>query len=205
MTQIIVSGFPRHRSSETVSVIADKFCLDRPNNKWGETHKYGENKEKWLAKNNAIFKLWPIHDNNFINTLENYEGNIIFNYSEDIALFSAKLFRAECTKDWGTSLRNKEKISYFENKDILDRLIPDIISFCDGTVNAMSSKNILLKSVFINKTQVSCHIQSSFNIDMLRCLKNISKEYIEPLIDEYLSDGKEEFYEQIYKDVGRTL
>jgi len=188
-----------------VNELSSKFNLSKPANSWAETHKYGENYKVWLDNPDSIFKLWKPFVPDYKNILESYNGNIVVSYTENIPLFVAKLLRAECTRDWGINRRAIEKISFYDTKDTLIKLTPVITDFISGIVDCMSSRSIVLKSAFINNGACAIHIQSSFDVSMGNTLKALAANYKPPQIDDYISIGKDDFYEFVCKTIGCTL
>lgn len=203
--KIIVTGLPRNRTSLIVNNVADIFSLKKPENLWGETHKFGENINHWLVEPNAIYKLWSIHSDTFIETLENFDGGIIVSYTEDFPLFVAKLLRAHVTSEWGISLRDKQKISFREHLSDLQSLESKIVNFRQGLVSMLSSQKIVLKSAFVNKDQVSVHIQSSFNPKVAALLRTIAKDYKPESIKDYIEEQPEDFNEYIRTTFGSGI
>ena len=203
--RVIVTGLPRSRSSQIVNLISTEFGLLKPKNHWGETHKYNENHNDWLKKDQCVFKLWPAFVDEYVEVLESYSGNVIVSYTEDIPMFVAKLFRSHITNEWGTSIRSFDKISFTETYDELVGLVPIIQKFLKGLDQAMSSKSIVLKSAFVLEDKVAIHVQSSFDNDLATFLRTYAETYKKPVLDDYFSEGKEEFYEYVCKNIGRKI
>ena len=201
---IVVSGFPRHRSSLIVNGLAEQFNLTKPNNLWGETHKFNEDYTTWINKDNSVFKLWPFSNVHYSDIIRQPNNTIVFTYSEDLVLFAAKLFRSHVTKDWGIELRDKQPISYIDNAEKFEAIVPHIKMCCDNLVNCMMDKQIILKSVFVKDDQVSAHIQSSIDPAVVAYLKSLPT-FAKQSISTYISEGKQEFYEQVYSRIGHRL
>lgn len=203
---IIVTGLPRTRSSQVVNLIANNFNLIKPLNQWGETHAtHNEDLSAWINRKQCVFKLWPPFSSTYQEIINSYEGNIIVSYTEDIPLFVAKLLRSEVTSDWGINLRALKKISFTDSFYQLESLVPTIKQFLGGLDQALSSKTVVLKSAFINDDAVSVHVQSSFNDLLAESLRTFSKSYKKSNLDDYFSEGKEEFYEYVCKNIGRRV
>lgn len=200
---IVVTGFPRHRSSQMVNGIADAFNLSKPKNMWGETHKFNEDYTQWINKTDSVFKLWPFSNDEYSSIIRQPNNSIVFTYSEDIVLFAAKLFRSHVTRDWGIALRDKHPISYLDNAEKFESIIPHIKSCCDNLVNAMMDKELILKSVFVNDDKVSAHIQSTVSPELVAYLKSLA--FSKQSVSHYISEGKHEFYEQVYSRIGHRL
>lgn len=203
--KVIVTGLPRSRSSQIVNLISTEFNLIKPENHWGETHKYNENYTDWLIKEQCVFKLWPAFVDNYTEILELYSGNIIVSYTEDIPLFVAKLLRSNITNEWGTNIRTFNKISFDDTYLELVKLVPVIQKFLSGLDQTMSNKSIVLKSAFVQEDKLAIHIQSSFNKNLAILLRSNISSYKQPSLDDYFSEGKEEFYEYVCKNIGRKV
>ncbi len=203
--KVIVTGLPRTRSTIIVNTLADVHNLVKPSNTWGETHKYGENYEEWLQRDNVAFKLWKPFTNNYIDTLLSVDSNIIVTYTEDIPMFVAKLLRAEVTKEWGIHSRDLKKISFKESIEVLNRIEPDIVEFVKSIDELMSNKDIVLKSAFVNEDMCSIHVQSTFDTKLANTLRQTIKHFKKPLLDDYFIDGKEDFYEYVCQKIGCTI
>lgn len=203
--KIIVTGLPRCRTSLVLNSISDKFSLKKPNNQWGETHKFGENINEWLEESNAIYKFWPIHSDNFIQTLEDFDGMVIVSYTEDFPLFVAKLLRSHVSKEWGINPRVKEKISYRSNISEFYNLEPTIRKFQDNLIYLMGNQRIVLKSAFMNRDKVAVHIQSSFDVEVADHLRTIAKGYSPESLTDYITESPEDFYEFIHTTFGSTF
>ena len=203
--RVIVTGLPRSRSSQIVNLISNDFDLLKPKNHWGETHKFNENHKDWLNKNQCVFKLWPAFVDDYVEVLESYSGNVIVSYTEDIPMFVAKLLRSHITNEWGTSIRSFDKISFTETYDELVGLVPVIHKFLKGLDQTMSSTAIVLKSAFVQEDKVAIHVQSSFDNDLANSIRAYAATYKKPVLDDYFSEGKEEFYEYVCKNIGRKI
>lgn len=203
--KIIVTGFPRNRTSLIINLVADKFNLKRPANLWGETYKFGETIENWLPQSDSIYKLWPIHSTDFIKTLEKFDGNIIVSYTEDFPLFVAKLLRSHITTDWGIDKKTKERISFRKYMVELQDLKPLLFTFRNSLLEVMSNQKIVLKSAFINKDQVAVHIQSSISPELVEHLRDIAKDYIAESVSDYILESTEEFYDFVHTTFGSTI
>jgi hypothetical protein len=200
--KVIVTGLPRSRTSQIVNLIATEYDLLKPDNYWGETHKFNENHNDWLKKDHCVFKLWPAFVDDYDEILKLYAGNIIVSYTEDIPMFVAKLLRSHITKEWDINIRSFDKISFTETYDELVNLVPTIHKFLKGLEQTMSSKAIVLKSAFVQEDKVAIHVQSSFDRDLANCLRAYTSTYKKPSLDDYFSEGKEEFYEYVCKNIG---
>ena len=200
--KIIVTGLPRSRTSLILNRLSESACLKKPNNVWGETHKFNENLNEWLNTDNSIFKLWPIHVDNYINILENISGNIVVCYETDFPLFVAKLLRSHVTEDWSINKRNIVPISFKQYQKELVELEPTITVFKNNLDRIFSNKTIVLKSAFVKGSDVSVHIQSSFPTNLVNELRTIAKEYTPVDISNYIIEDKEEYYEFIYEKIG---
>jgi hypothetical protein len=203
--RVVVTGLPRSRSSQIVNLISTEFGLDKPKNHWGETHKFNENHNDWLKKDQCVFKLWPAFVDNYDEILKSYSGNIIVSYTEDIPVFVAKLLRSHITNEWGTNIRSFDKISFAKTYDELVNLVPVIHKFLKGLDQTMSTKSIVLKSAFVQEDKVAIHVQSSFDNDLANSLRAYTAAYKKPSLDDYFSEGKEEFYEYVCKNIGRKV
>jgi hypothetical protein len=203
--RVIVTGLPRSRSSQIVNLISTDFGLLKPENHWGETHKFNENHNDWLKKDRCVFKLWSAFVDDYVEVLESYSGNIVVSYTEDIPIFVAKLLRSHITNEWGTSLRSFDKISFTEIYDELVNLVPVIEKFLIGLDQTMSSKAIVLKSAFVQEDKVAIHVQSSFDNDLANSLREYVSTYRQSNLSDYFSEGKDEFYEYVCKNIGRKV
>lgn len=203
--RVIVTGLPRSRSSQIVNLISTDFDLLKPQNHWGETHKFNENHNDWIKKDRCVFKLWSVFVDNYAEVLESYSGNIVVSYTEDIPIFVAKLLRSHITNEWGISLRSFDKISFTETYTELVELVPVIKKFLIGLDQTMSSKEIVLKSAFVQEDKVAIHVQSSFDNDLANSLREYASTYRQSNLSDYFSEGKEEFYEYVCKNIGRKV
>ena len=203
--RVIVTGLPRSRSSQIVNLISNDFDLLKPKNHWGETHKFNENHKDWLNKNQCVFKLWPAFVDDYVEVLESYSGNVIVSYTEDIPMFVAKLLRSHITNEWGTSIRSFDKISFTETYDELVGLVPVLHKFLKGLDQTMSSTAIVLKSAFVQEDKVAIHVQSSFDNDLANSIRAYAATYKKPVLGDYFSEGKEEFYEYVCKNIRRKV
>lgn len=202
--KVAVTGLPRTRSTLIVNELSKAHALRKPDNAWGETHKYGENYKDWLQQDNVIFKLWKPFTENYVDSLLLVD-NIIITYTEDIPLFVAKLLRAEVTNDWGIDKRSLEKISFRESLPVLVGLEPKIKEFIASIDELMSNKDIVLKSAFVNEDICSIHVQSTFDNNIANTLRLAMSKYTPAVLDDYISAGKEDFYEYVCQKIGRTL
>ena len=205
MMKLIVTGLPRTRTSIISKKIGQQFNLESPSNKWSETHKYNESRDDWLTRDNCIFKLWGIHSDDYINTLEQYPGNIIVSYTTDLPMFVAKLARSCITNEWGIIIRDKDTISFKDNIKQFEELIPIVNTFKVSLDKLLSSEKILLKSAFVNNDKVGIHIQSTFDASVADYLRSIVCDYTPPIITDYINEDPEEFYEYIHNTFGRTF
>jgi hypothetical protein len=205
LMKIAITGLPRSRTSQIVNLLSTDYNLIKPKNHWGETHKFDENHIDWLKKDQCVFKIWSPFVDDYSNILQSFSGNIIVSYTTDIPIFVAKLLRADTTGEWGTSVRTFEKISFTEKYSALVKLVPIIQQFLAGLDQTMSSKSIVLKSAFVQEDKVAIHVQSSFDNRIANALRVYVAEYKKPNLGDYFSEGKEEFYEYVCKNIGRTL
>jgi hypothetical protein len=200
--KIIVTGLPRSRTSLIVNRLSESFSLKKPDNIWGETHKFNENLNEWLNRDNSIFKLWPIHTDDYLNILENTSGNVVVSYETDFPLFVAKLLRSHITKDWNINKRDIIPISFKQYQNELIALQPTITAFKNNLDRIFSNKKIILKSAFVKGTEVSVHLQSSFPANIVDDLRMLAKDYTKLDISNYIIEDKEEYYEFIYEKIG---
>ena len=200
--KFIVTGLPRCRTSIISKKVGQQFNLDSPANQWSETHKFNESRDDWLVRDNCIFKLWAIHIDDYINTLENYPGNIIVSYTTDLPMFVAKLARSHITHEWGTTIRDKDTISFNDNMEKFKELIPVVNTFRESLDKVFSSKKILLKSAFVNEDRVGIHIQSTFDTSVAESLRGIVCNYTPSSITDYINEDPREFYEYIHNTFG---
>ncbi len=195
--KIIVTGMPRTRSTLIVNELAKVHNLDKPLNFWGETHRFGEDCKQWVSSNNSVFKCWKPFTENYIPTLEEFDGNIIVTYTNDISVFVAKVIRAEISKDWGITPRELQKISFSECLPTLTHLTPIINGFIQGTMDTMNNSIIRKKSVFVCDKSYSTFADGEFNRELLPSIRSVISNYVPPSIDQYISNDIDKFVKYV--------
>jgi hypothetical protein len=202
--QVLITGFPRTRTSQLVNSMSNHFKLAKPKNHWGETHMtLNESSSNWIFRENSVFKLWPPFNESYEEILNSFNGIIIVNYINDIPLFVAKLLRSIMTVEWGTDLREIEKISFSKSLNKLQEITPMIQKFIYGVEYALNSDIISKKTASILRDTVKIDNASTIDPNIVIFLREFAKSYLpnDINLDKYVSDGKEELVDYVKKNI----
>ena len=204
--KILVTGLPRQRSSLIIKTLKETYSLNAPSNQWGETHKFNENVDTWLASENSVFKMWGAFNSNFEQKLESFDGNVVVTYTDDLPLFIAKLLRAHTLRDYSVDLHELTQLSFKDNLEELEKIRPQIHSFRKSLDKIFLNKKIVLKSAFLNGNKSFAHIQSTVDPRILTQLDLLASNWKKPVLESYIKHNEiSDYYEYIYKTFGRTI
>lgn len=195
--KLIVTGYPRTRTSQLVKGLANELNIPAPANRWGETlERYNE--PDWFDKTSGVFKFWPIQTDNFIEDLRQFDGNIIVSYIDDRLLFVAKLAHAHIYNDWSITPHALNQITYEQFEQHAEYLTPRIKTILDQIDLLFNDSALIRKSAFIERDTAFMHLNSTVDSAVFNYLEKFAAEYTDTrTAEDYFTTGFREFKEYV--------